>query len=228
MRNLAKLLFVLSLIFAVSCTDKLENDVSLSPSSKEKILRQSEGIIIYEVNDETLSKQIFELFTQYSMSLKKMGISQGLSNIDIQDFDFNTIYKSVKNDFEGQAFSVNYKNTFDGKIIYSLVVFKNSENELLNPMLVKCVQGKSINYGLINSGQQVTIANDEGEVFSNVTTLYSNKSSKAMCGGAVASCIGDAYSNHGWASVYIFVQSAFIPQTAVAIAGYCAMGNCSR
>ena len=72
----------------------------------------------------------------------------------------------------------------------------------------------------------MTIVNDNGEVHSKVMTVYSNKSSKVMCGQAVASCVDNAYYAHGWASVYIFVQTAFLPQTAVAIAASCAIGNC--
>jgi hypothetical protein len=48
------------------------------------------------------------------------------------------------------------------------------------------------------------------------------------CGGGAGwgnntmNCITDAYSNHGWLSVWATVQSAFIPETLVAIGGYCA------
>ena len=38
-------------------------------------------------------------------------------------------------------------------------------------------------------------------------------------------CMTDAYSNKGWASVVLFVETAFIPQTAVAIAAVCAYKN---
>jgi len=44
-------------------------------------------------------------------------------------------------------------------------------------------------------------------------------------GQAVMDCLQDAYANHGWISVWASVQSAFIPQTAVALAGACAWEN---
>lgn len=44
-------------------------------------------------------------------------------------------------------------------------------------------------------------------------------------GQNVANCIADAYTNHGWISVWAFVQTAFIPQTAVAIAAVCVAKN---
>ena len=37
----------------------------------------------------------------------------------------------------------------------------------------------------------------------------------------VADCIGDAYSNHGWMSVWLTVQSACLPETTIAIAAAC-------
>lgn len=38
-------------------------------------------------------------------------------------------------------------------------------------------------------------------------------------------CMADVYSNHGWVSVWVFVQTAFLPQTAVAFAAACAVKN---
>lgn len=46
-----------------------------------------------------------------------------------------------------------------------------------------------------------------------------------LTGQAVANCIADAYANHGWLSVWAFVQTAVIPETAVAIAAACAAQN---
>ena len=44
-------------------------------------------------------------------------------------------------------------------------------------------------------------------------------------GERTASCLSDAYSGHGWASVWVVIQSGFIPQTAVALAAVCAIKN---
>lgn len=38
-------------------------------------------------------------------------------------------------------------------------------------------------------------------------------------------CLADVYVNHGWASVWVTVQTAFIPHTAVAFAAACAVKN---
>ncbi|WP_146064336.1 hypothetical protein [Algoriphagus boritolerans] len=49
---------------------------------------------------------------------------------------------------------------------------------------------------------------------------------RLLCGEGVAGCIADAYTNHGWISVWAFVQTAFIPATAAGIAAGCAYLNC--
>ena len=54
--------------------------------------------------------------------------------------------------------------------------------------------------------------------------FYPNNLSRSW-GQKTANCMNDAYSNHGWATVWLYVQSAFIPQTAVAIAAVCAIKN---
>ncbi len=46
------------------------------------------------------------------------------------------------------------------------------------------------------------------------------------CGQATMDCLSDAYTNHGWVSVWAFVQTAFIPATAAALAAACAAINC--
>lgn len=38
-------------------------------------------------------------------------------------------------------------------------------------------------------------------------------------------CLADAYANHGWVSVWITIQTGFLPQTAVAMAAACAIKN---
>ena len=36
-------------------------------------------------------------------------------------------------------------------------------------------------------------------------------------------CINDAYTEHGWTSVWLWVQSVVVPQTSIAVAGTCAV-----
>lgn len=57
-----------------------------------------------------------------------------------------------------------------------------------------------------------------------IEVLYKQASLKST-GQDVADCIGDVYTNHGWVSVWTWVQSAFIPETVVAIAAACVGAN---
>ncbi len=46
------------------------------------------------------------------------------------------------------------------------------------------------------------------------------------CGSAVASCMVNAYSQNGWISVWLMVQTGFLPWTGAAVAAACAFQNC--
>jgi hypothetical protein len=51
------------------------------------------------------------------------------------------------------------------------------------------------------------------------------KQTTKSAGQRTMDCINDAYSNHGWVSVFLTIETAFIPWTGVAIAAACAGGN---
>lgn len=46
---------------------------------------------------------------------------------------------------------------------------------------------------------------------------------EASWGQNTATCLQDVYTNYGWVSVWATVQSAFLPQTAAALAAACAI-----
>jgi hypothetical protein len=46
-------------------------------------------------------------------------------------------------------------------------------------------------------------------------------------GRGTAGCLSDAYSNHGWSSVFAFVSTAFVPQVAAGLGIACAIRNAS-
>lgn len=60
--------------------------------------------------------------------------------------------------------------------------------------------------------------------FSNINN--ETEASRKNCGQGAASCIAGAYSNHGWMSVTLWVETAVIPETAIAVAGACVIKNC--
>lgn len=46
------------------------------------------------------------------------------------------------------------------------------------------------------------------------------------CGQVTVDCLEDVYLNHNWVSVWATVQNAFLPATALALAGSCAASEC--
>ena len=60
----------------------------------------------------------------------------------------------------------------------------------------------------------------------SLITKYQYSNPYARCGQNVADCLGDAYTNHGWISVWDVVQTAFILATAAVLAIGCAAKNC--
>ena len=67
----------------------------------------------------------------------------------------------------------------------------------------------------------LSVANDELSI-SEMVEIQAGSG----CGQDVADCISYIYGSMGWISVWTWVQSAFIPATAAAAAGYCAYLNC--
>ncbi len=77
-----------------------------------------------------------------------------------------------------------------------------------------------------NKGNVKKTVNFSSKSYLTLNSLISIQNANAECDGqAIMDCITDAYSNHGWVSVWATVQSAVIPQTAVAIALACAVKN---
>lgn len=117
--------------------------------------------------------------------------------------------------------SENYGLIFvrDGDKIFQLFSIKTEESH----------DGqKKISY--YNTENQVVFTqklNQSGYFFES-NPVKSNNSLTSKCddqsiADATQECIADAYSNHGWVSVWATVQSAFIPQTVAAIAVACAL-----
>lgn len=88
------------------------------------------------------------------------------------------------------------------------------------------------------SGGLITIISNyatSSYAFSNTDGTYVKRSSSlnnvliaspkklpiSDCGQSAMNCVTDLYSNHGWISIWTAVQTAFLPQTAVAAAATC-------
>ena len=81
----------------------------------------------------------------------------------------------------------------------------------------------SANYTFTNTTGSYIIGGAGGDI--KTRPLLQNNGG---CGQAVMNCITDVYTNHGWTSVFVFVETAFLPQTAAAFAAACAIKNCLK
>ena len=64
----------------------------------------------------------------------------------------------------------------------------------------------------------------ESEFYISEDSIIATRSLSSL-GRDTMACWVDAFGNHGWASLWITLQSCFLPQTAVAIAAACAVKN---
>jgi hypothetical protein len=104
-----------------------------------------------------------------------------------------------------------------------VITLKGREMASFYDLDVNLVKNISIlSTGKISSTGAMPIFNHN----TNHISLMSANNTFSSCGQATMNCINDAYANHGWASVWAWVQSAVLPPTAVAIAAACAAKNC--
>ncbi len=207
-----------------------ENPSTVLPSNadvNEIVIQKTDKITIYKVTNLNLTQEVRQALISSMEEVQKMAEAQNIKNVSIESFDFDNLYKSVVNGVVGESFSVNYKGASEAKIAFA--VFRENDQPLINPTLISVRAGKNIEYGLVQTGDRVIFEKNNDEVRSvrmNINTP--NQTGKITgCGNAVALCIQDAYSNHGWGSVYVFLQTLALPQTGAAIAAACAIKNCT-
>jgi hypothetical protein len=96
-------------------------------------------------------------------------------------------------------------------------------------VIAKSITNSKIQYFDLEEGLILSINNYNLSSFSFQTSTgnYMTRTTSG-CGQAVIDCVINAYSNHGWASVWAFVQTAFIPATSLAITAGCVAKNCIR
>jgi len=156
-----------------------------------------------------------------------MGIYLDESITDLS-FDFNNLVTSSTKNSNVEAVSAMAKSK--NGLSFSFTAYKTMEG-LIRPMIIVSYPGKMIKYIDLEGNNLLSIGNNNGnlsfanEALSPGTTMKNAKTGvDDGVGQCTARCIQDAYSNHGWVSVWAFVQTAFIPATAAAIAAACAAG----
>lgn len=111
----------------------------------------------------------------------------------------------------------------NNEVNYSISMAVDSNGNVSKPVMIKTENINSdikiISYYDNNSNILLALELNNNEKRINV--LYKKPVLKSKSGDYMVACIQDAYTKHGWISVWAFVQSAILPETAVAIAADC-------
>lgn len=153
------------------------------------------------------------------------------------DIDFTNLIKSYDaNSPDGKAITAAFKsNSNSNSYNYGFTLFTDGAS-YIEPTITKTSKNLYLKYFDLTGGQVTTINNyattsytivDSTGGFINGGGIGSVRPLvNAGCGQATINCMIDLYSNHGWLSVWATIQSAFIPETAVAVAATCTIHNC--
>lgn len=115
---------------------------------------------------------------------------------------------------------IQYFNLTDGTI-FTVNNYASESSTTISTSTGHYIDGVSFNNMLYNPSGQSFNAGTPGPY--QPAVQYTNTFG---CGQAVADCLSDAYTHHGWLSVWASVQTAFIPLTAASLAAACAIKNC--
>ncbi len=190
------------------------------------------------VTDVTIKNTLISTFNNLASSgvnLVELSAELGLGyTITADSIDFvNVVMTWDANDLGGKAITANFKsNSNANNIGYGFTMFTD-DTLMGKPIIIKTSKNNYLKYYSLTEGLITTISNyaSSSYVFSSIYGSYypgsgGEKSIKATCDVATIQCMTDLYSNHGWVSIWAFVQTAFYPPTAVAVAATCAVHNC--
>lgn len=165
------------------------------------------------------------------------------ADLDINDYteqiikwtgDGSVITRSNSSNSTNETWSeVFIENIPDAKAILresvdeDIIVYYMFENTIVNQ--------SSINIDLSNSSMKIIrftnmISNEVIELcFDKDWNMLTESTTRGIkdWGRGTAECLSDAYSNHGWSSVFAFVSTAFVPQVAAGLGIACAIRNAS-
>ncbi|MGC4130563.1 MAG: hypothetical protein QM564_13650 [Bergeyella sp.] len=210
-----KIIFAL---FVLSCT-------TLTNSCNESDARDANDTVTANLNKISKNSAMNSKF----VSLIQNQVKSSISKTTEPAYDLENVYYLPEND---SYFVLQKEYLYDINSEKELLLSIPNENENFNNYLRVGVRKVDDNNYVVNYYNDVDdllysvnyVLEDDRINFTPLNTQ--NSTFSKSCGSAVAHCIQDAYSNHGWASVTIFIETAFIPETAVAIAGACALKNC--
>lgn len=148
-----------------------------------------------------------------------------ITSIGLDNLDFDVQYITVHENSDFVTMTVNSKANSDesSELLGFSVTYSISNKEVANVVVSKVIRGRSLLYSFTNS----SILDISSKDPKSPVTVTTNAAQKG-CGQKVMDCITDAYTNNGWVSVWAWVQTAFIPQTAAAVAAACWLNACGK
>lgn len=215
--------FILStilLIFSVtfySCTEEkttIRNDEIV------------ENVSLMEVDGVVTQDQKISVFNWVNKNLKN-GVILGTNKSKVE-FDFENLSLAYLDGNEEKAIVANQVG-FDANNTQNYGIAFFEENDIILNAMVISTQSvnenlKRFEYFDLTGESLIIIEIDALNETINVIKDGEKTQVKGW-GQDTADCIVDVYSNHGWISVWAFVQTAFIPATGAALAAACAIHN---
>jgi hypothetical protein len=212
------LLSFIALITLYSCdktSTEIETQANNSPFASTKL------------SDPTLKIKIQDYLKKNKINFENNSL---LKKEDIE-FDLEDLYLVTYEGTTKTGIVANQKKYDSSNAVnFGVSFYQDSENsEIFKTLIVKTerinTSMNEIEYydsdGTLLLSFQINSLNQSVKTNYLINTQETNKG-KLCSGSETAACLQDVYANHGWVSVWAFVQSAFIPQTAAALAILCA------
>jgi hypothetical protein len=194
----------------------------------------------------TIMTKAFDTLSGY-INFAELSTEMGLSTrLTSSSIDFNGVvlgYNANNNNPFAEVLCANFKqNSPTDSVFYGFAWISDTASFTSGQQfMVKLALNKYFTLYDLTYGYEYTITNYNDSATWKTTEKQGSYIYAAMnvvrggvnplvsggCSGQnVVNCITDAYSNHGWVSVWLFVQTAYLPVTAAAVAGSCAAINC--
>lgn len=218
------------LLFALICLLSL---ISFSACEKENINDSSsiQEPDVKQFQDPILTEKISKAIDAIEINYEKVGEALGIKSFKKDDFDLNQLFSTKMPNLDKDGVIALYKFNTD-QMRLSLVIVK-SEDGFENPFLVKTTNGEVVylslkdNYSIYVNEKNDKLHFESKEIFLKTGTEDISFRGRGKCTGqAVADCMNDGYTNHGWTSVGLLIVSAIIWETIVIAGVACAVANC--
>lgn len=203
-------------------------DASISCSAPKNVSISAE-------NDQATRDTMIARFNNLQVNWSALSTELGLSyTLNASNIDFNNLNRSyITNDCDdGEGIVANFYSNSSSTEKYAFFLSRDpGKIEYVKPMIVKVIPNQQKKYFDLEEGYIATINNySSSSISTQVTTgaYMLAAPPPGGCGQATMNCLIDAYSNHGWLSVWATLQSAYIPETGVALAAACALKNCRK